>query len=104
MTGETLSNVVRRLRLHKAANALVEGNAPVRTIAEQVGYKNLASFSRAFKLAHGVPPNAFCQQGVKINNFLNVSSKGNDMYPITVKELENVSDGGRPHKPAVSHS
>ncbi|MEP3427408.1 MAG: AraC family transcriptional regulator [Roseibium sp.] len=97
MTGETMSNVVRRLRLHKAANALVEGDAPVRAIAEQVGYENLASFSRAFKLAHGVSPNAFREQGAKINNFLNTCSKGDEMYPVTMKELVSVRAAGVSH-------
>ncbi|WP_341367206.1 AraC family transcriptional regulator [Yoonia sp. BS5-3] len=97
MTDETLSNAVRRLRLLKAANALVEGDAPVRTVAEQVGYKNLASFSRAFKLAHGVSPNEFRAQGTQINNFLKVNPIGDDIYPITVKDLKGVQAAGVPH-------
>ena len=97
MTGETLSEVVRRLRLHKAANALVESDVPVRAVAEQVGYKNLASFSRAFKLAHGVSPNAFREQGHKINKFLNANLKRDDMYPVTVKERRGVRAAGVSH-------
>ena len=97
MTGETLSDVVRRLRLNKAANALVQEDTPIRTIAEQVGYKNLASFSRAFKLAHGVSPNTFREQGVKANNFLSVRFEGEDMYPVTIRNLESIEAAGVLH-------
>lgn len=97
MTGETLSEVVRRLRLNKAANALIEDNTPVRAIAEQVGYKNLASFSRAFKLTHGVSPNAFREQGKKINSFLTVNPKEDGMYPVTVKDFEGAQAAGVAH-------
>lgn len=97
MTGETLSNVVRRIRLTKAANALVQENTPIRTIAEQVGYGNLSSFSRAFKIAHGVSPNEFRHQGLEINSLLDVSCKEEDMYPVTVKELDGFKAAGVLH-------
>src|SRR5688572_4377314 len=53
MTGETLADAIRRVRLLKAANALARENAPVADIAERFGYPNLASFSRAFSAQHG---------------------------------------------------
>ena len=59
MTGETLADAIRRVRLLKAADALVSEDAPVADIAERYGYSNLASFSRAFSAQHGKPPGAF---------------------------------------------
>src|SRR5262245_18723412 len=58
MTGETPADAVRRLRLLKAANALVSGDVSVAHVAERFGYPNLASFSRAFSAQHGKPPGA----------------------------------------------
>ncbi|MEX0298878.1 MAG: GyrI-like domain-containing protein, partial [Kordiimonas sp.] len=97
MTGETLAGVVRRLRLNKAANALVQGSTPVRGIAEQVGFKNLASFSRAFKKAHGVSPNEFREQGIETENLLALNEGNETMYPVSVKEIEEFRAAGVCH-------
>lgn len=98
MTGETLSDLVRRLRLINAANALIEEETPVRTIAERAGYKNLSSFSRAFKLAHGLSPNDFRQHGTSIGSLLRKINKGQDMYPIAIREFQTVRAAGVLHK------
>ena len=97
MTGETLSKVVRRQRLNKAANALVQEDVPVRIIAEQVGYRNLASFSRAFKIVHGVSPSEFRKRGLMVSSLLDASHKGEDMYPVTIRELEGFKAAGVLH-------
>ena len=61
--GETLAQTVRRMRLHRAAVALVHGTAPMARIARDVGYPNLSSFARAFTDAYGTPPSAFRARG-----------------------------------------
>lgn len=97
MTGETLSGIVRRMRLNQAANALVQGNDPIRTIAEQVGYQNLSSFSRAFKRAHGFSPDEFRRNGKEISGFLNVRLKAGAMYPVAIREMNDISAAGVLH-------
>ncbi|MEQ8825941.1 MAG: AraC family transcriptional regulator [Filomicrobium sp.] len=97
MTGETLAEAVRRLRLHKAANALVHEETPVSEIAKRVGYPNLASFSRAFSNAHGMSPNAFREQGVEITELLQRNSGDQKMYPVVIKDIGTFQAAGIEH-------
>ncbi len=59
MTGETVAETVRRLRLHRAAVDLVQGDAPLIRIARRAGYGSLPAFGRAFAAAYGLPPGAY---------------------------------------------
>lgn len=45
-----------RWRLQMAAQKLKTGDTPIKTIADQTGYKSEASFNRAFKRLFGMPP------------------------------------------------
>jgi AraC family transcriptional regulator len=56
MRGETVTETVRRLRLHRAAVELIAGELPVQRIARRAGYGSQEAFTRAFKVAYGVPP------------------------------------------------
>ena len=64
MTGETAAQAVRRLRMHRAAVALVTTAEPVARIARSVGYPSLASFHRAFGELYAATPAAFRKAGV----------------------------------------
>ena len=59
MTGETIGDHVRRLRLERAAIELRSGAKPVIQVALDTGYEAHAAFTRAFKAAYGVSPAAF---------------------------------------------
>ncbi len=59
MTGETIADHVRRLRLERAALALRSGVQPVIQVALEAGYEAHAGFTRAFKSAYGVAPAVF---------------------------------------------
>lgn len=56
---ETPDQTVRRLRLHRAAAALVESEAAIAEVADRAGYGSLEAFSRAFATAYGRPPTIF---------------------------------------------
>jgi len=56
MRGETVTETVRRLRLHRAAVELIAGELPVSRIARRAGYTSQEAFTRAFKAAYAVPP------------------------------------------------
>ena len=59
MTGETLADHVRRLRLERAAMELRSGAKQVIQVARDAGYAAHAAFTRAFKAAYGVSPAKF---------------------------------------------
>lgn len=59
LTGETVAQAVRRIRLHLAAGALLRSDQPVAEIVRSVGYPDAASFSRAFAGHYGCAPRDF---------------------------------------------
>ncbi len=87
MTGETLADAIRRIRMLKAANALVLETTPLPQIAGRYGYSDVASFSRAFTAAHGIAPGAFRARGVQLANDLRQNTGEFRMYPVTIETL-----------------
>jgi AraC family transcriptional regulator len=59
MTGETIADHVRRLRLERAAMELRSGAKHVVQVALDAGYEAHEAFTRSFKTAYGVSPAAF---------------------------------------------
>ena len=60
MTGETLADCVRRLRLEAAAQRLLNRpREPALNVALDVGFASAEVFTRAFKSHFGVPPSAW---------------------------------------------
>jgi AraC family transcriptional regulator len=59
MTGETIADHVRRLRLERAAIELRSGAKQVIQVALDAGYVAHEAFTRSFKAAYGVPPAEF---------------------------------------------
>src|SRR5579862_9013517 len=59
MTGETIADHVRRLRLERAATELKCGPRSVIQIALDAGYESHEAFTRAFKAAYGTAPSRF---------------------------------------------
>lgn len=58
-TGETVTETVRRLRLHRAAGELVRSDQPIATIADRAGYSSQAAFTRSFSADYGLPPGLY---------------------------------------------
>ncbi len=59
MVGETPLELLRRLRLQRAAATLSNAGASVTSIAFAVGYETHESFTRAFRAAFGASPSVF---------------------------------------------
>ena len=87
MTGETAAQAVRRMRMHRAALALVETADDVGQIARAVGYANTASFARAFTEHFGHSPIAFRARNQPPREAL-TDQKGHSVmteYPIEIR-------------------
>jgi AraC-like DNA-binding protein len=62
--GESLHQHIKRLRLERAAYALLHGTTPVRQIAHDSGYKTVSAFSHAFSGFAGESPTRYRSAGV----------------------------------------
>ncbi|UYP00808.1 GyrI-like domain-containing protein [Oceanotoga sp. DSM 15011] len=56
LTGETVNNCVKRLRLERSSIYLIESNFSIEKIAYLSGYDTSEGFSKAFKKAYGLQP------------------------------------------------
>jgi AraC family transcriptional regulator len=59
MVGETTVELIRRLRLERAAWRLTHTRQSVTEIAFDAGYETHEAFTRAFRASYGVPPSGF---------------------------------------------
>ncbi len=59
LIGESPSDLIRRMRLERAAAMLEAGAGSVGEVAYAVGFKSVAHFSNAFHEMHGVRPSAW---------------------------------------------
>jgi AraC family transcriptional regulator len=98
VTGETVAQTVRRMRLHRGAVALVHSTDAVPRIAVQVGYADVTTFTRAFSDAYGMPPQAFRDRGELRPFPPSQLAKGPLMHPVKIR-----TDAGR-RLAAVTHT
>lgn len=85
MTGETTAQTVKRMRMHRAAVALVRENTPVARIAADVGYPNTASFARAFAEIYRSNPAVFRTRGELRPLNRTLKPEITLMFPVTVR-------------------
>ena len=57
--GTSFRTYLARVRMRKAAEMLQANTAPVRDVAQRVGYRQPAQFAKAFRRHHGLAPSAF---------------------------------------------
>lgn len=90
--GETVGETVRRLRLHHAAGALVEGEAVIAQVAARAGYGSVAAFGRAFQAAYGVAPAAYRKRGFLVAEYpalhptAMTTGSEPEMFSVTVRD------------------
>lgn len=58
-SGQTFSDMVRKLRLSQACKLLRQTSSPIAVIASEVGYSNLSNFNRQFRADYQVTPSQY---------------------------------------------
>jgi len=61
-TGRTVAKYVESVRISQAKTLLIDRAAPVRDVAQQLGYSSASAFSAAFRRAAGMTPRAYRRQ------------------------------------------
>ena len=91
MTGETVAETVRRLRLHRAAVKLISSDIAINTLATEAGYGSVQAFNRAFREGYGNPPAAYREKQARAQlretSRSAKSSKENPMYKVTIRDV-----------------
>lgn len=64
-TGQNVMDYTIQARIQKAKDLLTSTNLPLKDISEQVGYYNVSSFTRRFKLNQGVTPGEYRKLSAK---------------------------------------
>lgn len=59
MVGETPLELIRRLRMERAAWTLIHGNGSITAIAFEAGYETHEAFTRAFRTCYSTSPSGF---------------------------------------------
>jgi AraC family transcriptional regulator len=59
VTGETVTDTVRRLRLFRASKELARPDVAIERVARRAGYGSVEAFTRAFAAGYGKPPGVF---------------------------------------------
>jgi AraC family transcriptional regulator len=86
VTGETLAEAVRRIRLHRAACWLMETDMALPEVARRAGYGSPRSLSRAFRLQYGLTPAAFRARGVFVPASQQCDSQAvRIMFPVEIQ-------------------
>lgn len=100
MTGETLAQAVRRIRMQRASYLLVMTDQPLAAIAASVGMDSLPSFTRCFTEAFLMSPTAFRKRG-ELRPFARTPTPRRDpMYPVTIRSEAPIRLAAVPHKGA----
>lgn len=63
LTGETLGDHVRRLRMERAAVQIRRGIGPISALALESGYSSAEAFTRQFTASYGIAPTAYRSEG-----------------------------------------
>ena len=90
VTGETVADALRRLRLNRAAGDLVEGHPAIARIARRAGYGSVAAFARAFRAGYGIAPAAYRRQGRLVLPSPIPTATETAMYDVSIRELQPV--------------
>lgn len=102
MTGCTVAETVRRLRLHRAASDLLNHNLSIDQAAKRAGYTSIEAFTRAFRAAYGQPPGVYRKERLADFAIDFPEPKGNPMPDVTIRSTEAIELTTLPHRGAYN--
>ena len=93
MTGETVAESVRRLRLHRAAVKLISSDIAIAVLSKEAGYGSVQVFNRAFREGYGTPPAAYREKQARAqlrnpSTRTSLSTEENSMYQVTIRDVK----------------
>ncbi len=100
MTGETLAQAVRRIRMQRASYLLAMTEDPLPAIAAAVGMENPASFNRAFAEHFLMSPTTFRKRGELRPFVRHVPPRRDAMHPVAIRTEAPIRLAALPHKGA----
>lgn len=100
MTGETLAQAVRRIRMQRASYLLVMTETSLSAIAVSVGMANPASFNRAFADHFLMSPSAFRKRGELRPFVRHTPPRRSPMHPVTIRTEAQIRLAALPHRGA----
>lgn len=95
--GETIHATVSRLRLQRAAQLLTTTELSLSQIARRSGYSASPPFSRAFKVAYGVSPMHYRQDGPHTRYLANTDRWTHSTLEVSVQHRPDYSCVAVPH-------
>jgi len=98
MTGETLAQTTRRIRLYRAAVALVQEPGDLSSIAAQCGYRDQSAFTRAFRETFGVTPGVYRARARAVPPLRAKTGKSDKMYDVDIRMSDPKRIAGIMHK------
>ena len=96
--GETIATTVRRLRLHRASDALANSDAPIEKIARRAGYGSVHAFGRAFADDYGMPPATFRKSGTHTQFQQAEGDTGMTDHEVEIVDLPSLRLATIPHR------
>lgn len=97
MTGETLAQAVRRIRMQRASYLMVMTDQPLASIAAAVGMSSLASFTRCFAEHFLMSPSVFRKRG-ELRPFARTpTTRRPQMYPVVIRTEAPIRLAALPH-------
>ena len=64
LSGSTFSALLKKYKMQRASELLIQTNLPIEEICHEVGYSNTAHFIRSFKTQHGITPGQYRKENV----------------------------------------
>lgn len=89
VTNETLNQYITRQRIEKAALYILLKKLSITEIAYQLGFKDLASFSKTFKKFYGISPSEFKKQNHQRFSKIGQMTSSYETYICHLNELQN---------------